>query len=98
MQTKLLAVLLALAPVLEGQTAEKVVEAYLKAKGGSKAVAQIKEATIAGNLTEEASGKSGSFSLITRPANRYYLEILAGGDRAAEAYNGMSGWAQDAEG
>src|SRR4051812_9441438 len=98
MQMKLLAALLALAPVLGGQTVEKVVDAYLKAKGGSKAIAQIRDSAIAGSLTEEGSGKSGSFSIITKPANRFYLEIIAGGDRAAEAYNGMSGWTQDAEG
>jgi len=85
-------------PVLVwGQTPEKVVEAYLRAAGGAKAVGQIRDATIAGSLADE-SGKTGSFSLITKAPNRYYLEIIDGPDRAVEAYNGMSAWGQDGEG
>jgi hypothetical protein len=80
-----------------GQTPEKVVDAYLRATGGAKAIGQIRDTTLAGSLTDE-SGKTGSFSLITKVPNRFYLEIIAGGDRLVEAYNGMSAWGHDAEG
>lgn len=76
------------------QTVQKVIDEYLQAQGGSKAVAQIRTETIAGSLVEESSGKTGSWSLITKAPNRFYLEIIAGPDRVVEAYNGMSAWGQ----
>src|SRR6516164_2984527 len=98
MGLRLVAGLLGVLSVLSGQTAEKVVEAYLRAMGGAKAVAQIRDATIVGSLIEEGTDKTGSFSLITMAPNRFYLELIAGPDRVVEAYNGMSAWGQDAEG
>jgi hypothetical protein len=98
MRLRAIAWLIVLAPALSAQTAEKVVDAYLRAMGGAKGVAQIRDATIAGSLTEEGTGKTGSFSVITKAPNRFYLEIISGTDRAVEAYNGMSAWGQDAEG
>jgi hypothetical protein len=98
MQLRGLAPALAMPVLLLGQTPEKVVDGYLRAMGGAKAVAQVQDATIAGSLTEETTGRTGSFSLILKAPNRYYLEILDGADRAVEAYNGMSAWAVGAEG
>src|SRR5262249_26959285 len=73
---------------------QKVIEEYLRAQGGAKRIAQIRSATIAGSLTEEGTGKTGSFSVITKAPNRYYSEIIAGSDHVVEAYNGMSAWGQ----
>lgn len=89
----MLAVIAAAAPA---QTTQKVVDQYLRASGGARALAQIQTETIAGSLTDE-SGRSGSFSLIAKAPNRFYLEIIAGAERQVEAYNGMSAWGQDAE-
>ena len=77
-------------------TAQKVVDEYLRAMGGSKAITRVTNAAIAGSLTEAASGSSGSFSVFTKAPNRYYSEIIIGSDRVIEAYNGMSAWGQDA--
>src|SRR5439155_1839050 len=77
------------------QTPQKVIDEYLRAQGGAKRLAEIRTATIVGSLREESSGKTGSFSLITKAPNRFYLEIIADADRAVEAYNGMSAWIQD---
>src|ERR1700678_740326 len=73
-----LGLLLACAVVLPAQTVQKVIDEYLQAQGGKKAVAQIRTETIAGSLIEEASGKTGSWSLITKAPNRFYFEIIAG--------------------
>src|SRR5579863_6945707 len=76
-------------------TPQKVIDEYLQMQGGAKAVARIHTETIAGNLTEESTGKTGSWSLIARVPDRLYTEIIAGPDRTVEAYNGMSAWGQD---
>src|SRR5262249_30263939 len=84
--------------VLQAQSAEKVIDAYLRASGGAKAGAQIRESTLAGSLIEGAAGKTGTRALITKSPNRYYLELIVAGERTVEAYNGMSAWGQDGEG
>src|ERR1700728_2701220 len=76
-------------------TPQKVVDEYLQAQGGAKAVARIRTETIAGNLTEESTGRTGSWSLIASAPDRFYNEIIAGPDRTVEGYNGMSAWGQN---
>lgn len=71
---------------------QRVIEEYLQAAGGAKAIALIRTQTLAGNLTDESSGKTGSWSLIARAPDRLYTEFIAGENRAVEAYNGMSAW------
>lgn len=77
------------------QTAQKTIDEYLQAQGGAKALAQIRTETIAGSLTEKATGRVGSWALITKTPNRFYSEIIVGQDRQMEAYNGMSAWGQN---
>jgi len=83
------------ATVSFAQTPQKIIDDYLQTEGGQKALAQIRTANIAGNLSEEATGKTGSWSLITEAPDRFYVEAIAGTDRAVEAYNGRSPWGQD---
>ncbi len=84
-----------LAGVSSAQTAQNIIERYLRAAGGAKALAQVQTASIAGSLTEEATGQTGSYALVTKSPNRFYLEIIAGPGRTVEAYNGMSAWGQN---
>ena len=77
-------------------TAEYVIETYVKAAGGAKVLAAIQTSTIAGNLAEESTGKTGSYSRIAKAPNRLYSEIVIEPDREIEAYNGMSAWGQAA--
>jgi hypothetical protein len=63
--------------------------------GGSKMLARIQTQSIAGNLTETSTGRTGSYSLITKAPNRFYLEQLIEPDHEVTAYNGMSAWAQN---
>src|SRR5579863_6611543 len=89
------AILAVFATVSSAQTPQKIIDDYLQAEGGQKALAQRRTANIAGNLTEEATGKTGSWSLIAAAPDRFYMEAIAGTDRAIEAYNGRSPWGQD---
>ena len=75
---------------------EKIVAEYINAMGGSKMLARIQTQSIAGNLTETSTGKTGSYSLIVKAPNRFYLEQLIEPDHEVTAYNGMSAWAQNA--
>jgi hypothetical protein len=77
------------------QTPQKIIDEYLQAQGGAKALAHVQAQTIAGNLSEESTGKTGSWSLIAHAPDRLYMEIIAGSDRSVEAYNGMSAWGED---
>jgi len=95
MSTVCSVLLTACAVAAPAQTVQKVIDEFLQAQGGKKALAQIRTETLAGSLIEESSGRTGSWSLITRTPNRFYLEIIAGPDRTVEAFNGMSAWGQN---
>ncbi len=76
------------------QTAQSLIGAYLRAEGGSKTLSQIRTQTIAGSLVEDATGHTGSWSLITKAPNRFYLELIVGTERSVQAYNGKSAWGE----
>jgi hypothetical protein len=95
MKTRLSAFLALFVLSAPAQTPQKVIDDYLRAEGGSKVLAQIRTAAIAGSLTEESTGQTGSYSLIVKAPDRFYSEIIIGPDRSVEAFNGMSAWAQD---
>jgi hypothetical protein len=42
------------------QSAQKIVDEYVHAEGGAKALAKIQTASITGNLIDDATGKSGT--------------------------------------
>src|ERR1700734_239694 len=78
------------------QTPQKIIDDYLHAEGGAKALAKIQTLTVAGNLREDARDTSGSSSFITKHPNKFYSEILIEPQHTISAYNGMSAWSQDA--
>src|SRR5713101_3392954 len=80
-----------------GQEAGKIVDQYVKAAGGGKALARIQTLTIEGTFTG-GDGKSGTYTLDTKLPNRYYSELLVGEKNLIEAYNGKSAWHQSAAG
>ena len=75
----------------------KIVDQYVKAAGGGRALAMIRTLTIEGTFTGD-DGKSGTYTLDTRLPNRYYSELLVGEKNVIEAYNGKSAWRQTAAG
>ena len=79
-------------------TAQKVIDQYLRAAGGAKALGQVRTESVAGNVTEEATGRRGTYSRILKPPTRFYSEIIMEPERDVEAFNGMSAWVQDSGG
>jgi hypothetical protein len=80
------------------QTPQKIIDDYLHAEGGAKALAKIQTLTVAGNSREESSDTNGAYSLITKAPNKFYSEILIEPQHTISAYNGMSAWSQEAGG
>jgi len=79
------------------QEAGKIVEQYVKAAGGGRALAKIKTLTLEGSFASD-DGKTGTYTLDTKLPNRYYSELLIGEKNLIEAYNGKSAWRQNAAG
>jgi len=79
------------------QDAAKIVAQYIKASGGEKALSRIQTLAIEGAFGA-SGGKSGTFTLDTRAPNRYYSELVAGGQSWIEAYSGKSAWHQSGAG
>src|SRR5258708_13421516 len=73
------------------QEAGKIVDQYVKAAGGGKALGRIQTLTLEGSFTTD-EGKGGTYTLDTKLPNRYYSELLVGEKNLIEAYNGKSAW------
>jgi hypothetical protein len=87
-------VLLSVSVPLRAQDAQKIVDQYIKAEGGSKSLAKAQTLTLEGAFTNAADGKPGSYTFDTRLPNRYYSELIVGDRTIVEAYNGKSAWHQ----
>ena len=103
MRTRLLAALIAfiligLTVPAHAQDAEKIVDQYIKAQGGSKALSKVQTLTLEGTFANSADGKTGTYTFDTKLPNRYYSELVVGDKSLVEAYNGKSAWHQDATG
>jgi len=103
MRTRLFIALIALllgsgwAYPARAQEPGKIVDQYVKAAGGGRALAKIQTLTLEGTFTGD-DGKSGTYTLDTKLPNRYYSELLVGQKNIIEAYNGKSAWHQTAAG
>ena len=102
MRARLLTILIALmltggAYPARAQEAGKIVDQYVKAAGGGRALAKIQTLTLEGSFTSD-DGKTGTYTLDTKLPNRYYSELLVGEKNLIEAYNGKSAWHQNAAG
>src|SRR2546430_6209199 len=102
MRARLLTILIALmitsgAYPAHAQEAGKIVEQYVKAAGGGRALDKIQTLTLEGSFTSD-DGKTGTYMLDTKLPNRYYSELLIGEKNLIEAYNEKSAWHQNAAG
>ncbi len=79
------------------QEAGKIVDQYVKAAGGGRALAKVQTLTLEGTFASD-DGKTGTYTLDTKLPNRYYSELLLGDKNLIEAYNGKSAWHQNADG
>jgi hypothetical protein len=84
-------VLTAAAPLLRAQDPSKIVDQYVKASGGAKALSRIQTLSVEGTFND-AEGKAGTYTLDTKLPNRLYSELLVGEHGIIEAYNGKSAW------
>jgi hypothetical protein len=79
---------------VQAQEAAKIVEQYVKAAGGGKALGKIHTLAIEGTFASD-DGKTGTYTFDTKLPNRYYSELLVGEQNLIEAYNGKSAWHQN---
>jgi hypothetical protein len=86
-----------LATAASAQDAQKIVDQYIKAAGGAKALSKARTVIIEGAF-QAIDGKTGSYTLDTKLPNRYYSEIVSGDTSSIEAYNGKSAWRRTANG
>ncbi len=80
-----------LAQPARSQDAQKIVDQYIKAAGGSKALSKAATVIIEGTF-HTSDGKNGTYTLNTKLPNRYYSELVIGDVSLIEAYNGKSAW------
>jgi hypothetical protein len=80
------------------QEAAKIINDYVKAAGGSRALSRLQTLAIEGTVTGLGEGNSGTYTFDTKLPNRYYSEVILGSKRIIEAYNGKSAWREDASG
>jgi hypothetical protein len=76
------------------QDANKVIEQYLKAAGGSKAISRIQTLSMDGAFSSGTEEKPGTYTFRAKQPNRYYTEIQSEGKTQIESYNGKSAWHQ----
>src|SRR5271157_2524595 len=90
--------LVALAGSARAQSADKIIDQYLRAAGGVKVLRGITTVRVEGTVSDSATGESGSYTLITKAPSRLYSEIVLDDAHTTEAYNGKSAWRQDSGG
>jgi hypothetical protein len=59
----------------QAQDPNKIIDQYLKAVGGSKALSKITTLSIEGTFTGQAEGQSGTYTFDVKAPNRYYSEL-----------------------
>jgi len=69
----------------------KLVDQYIKAVGGSKALSKVQTITLEGTFNTP-DGKSGPIRSTPNSRIGYYSELVAGDTSWIEAYNGKSAW------
>src|SRR5437899_1479923 len=77
------------APV-RADEAQKIIDQYLKAVGGSKAISHLQTLSIDGSVAVIGDAPPGTYTLKAKRPNRFYTELRVGGDTLIESYNGKS--------
>jgi hypothetical protein len=78
---------------VRAQDASKIVDQYIKAAGGAKAISRIQTLALEGTIAGV-----GTFTFDTKLPNSYYSELVAGDKSWIEAYNGKSAWRENGAG
>src|SRR3974377_2006631 len=89
-----LGLMLATCVTCGAQDASKIIEQYVKAAGGAKALAKVQTLQLNGNAQASGDQPAGTYTFIVKLPNRYYTEWRSGGKTLIESYNGKSAWPQ----
>ena len=92
------ALILCLAAPLRAQDATKILNQYVNASGGSRALSKIQTITIEGTVAAQNGGKPGAYTFDIKLPNRYYSELVIGDQTLIESFNGKSAWHQNSSG
>lgn len=77
------------------QTANRILDRYIRAAGGPSALSQVHTEVLEGDLVRLADGRSGSYTAIIKTPNLFFSEITLGSEHTSEAFNGKSAWRRD---
>jgi hypothetical protein len=80
------------------QDASKIIDQYVKAAGGAKALSRIQTLSLDGTIQPAGADQPGTYTFRVKLPNRYYTEVRIDGKTLIEAYNGKSAWHQSASG
>ena len=78
--------------------AQKIIEQYLKAVGGPKALSHLQTLSIDGSVASTGDEVPGTYTFKVKQPNRMYTELRSNGKTLIESYNGKSAWHQDTDG
>jgi hypothetical protein len=78
--------------------AQKIIDQYLKAVGGSRAISRLQTLSIDGSVAAFGDAAPGTYTFKVKRPNRFYTELRANGDTLIESYNGKSAWHEVADG
>jgi hypothetical protein len=80
------------------QDASKIIDQFVNAAGGAKALSRIQTLALDGTTQASADQQAGTYTFLVKQPNRYYSEWRLGGKTVIEAYNGKSAWHQSESG
>src|SRR5277367_4380480 len=90
----LLTASLAFCAAVSAQDPQKIIDQYLKAQGGRKALSKIQTETLQGTFPD-GDAAPGTFTLYLKSPNRYYPELILNNQPQIAAYNEKSAWHQE---
>jgi hypothetical protein len=94
----LLCYALLLIPHVQAQDAQKIIDQYKKAVGGSKTLDRVQTLSLDGAIRAAGDEKPGTYTFKVKQPNRYYVEIRKEGQTLIESYNGKSAWHETGNG
>jgi outer membrane lipoprotein-sorting protein len=86
------------APACHAQEVSKIIDQYVKAAGGAKALAKVQTVSLDGTIQESGNEKPGTYTFRVKLPNRYYTEMRSDDKTEIVAYNGKSAWQQNDSG
>lgn len=83
---------------IHADQAQKIIDQYLKAVGGSKAISRLQTLAIDGSIVTNGDAIPGTYTFKVKQPNRFYSELRGSGKTLIESYNGKSAWHQAGDG